>query len=60
MRIPGDPGAYSALTFSTGDHFFISRAAPDYSTTTIVDLASGTPTPGVTFPGFALDVARVR
>jgi hypothetical protein len=59
-KVPGEPGAYSGNAFMVGSDFFISQAKADYSETTLVNLSGGTPAPGVSFPGFALDVNRVR
>ncbi|GHG70668.1 MxcI [Comamonas sp. JC664] len=59
-RVGGEPGAYSGFTLSSGSSFFVSQAAADYSTTSLVDLSPGAPAAGVTFPGFVLDVARIR
>lgn len=59
-RVAGEPGAYSGFTLPAGDRFFVSQTAPDYSETTLMDLSSGTPAAGISFPGFALDIARVR
>lgn len=55
-----EPGAYSGFTASGGASFFISQSTADYSTTTLMELSSGTPKPGVSFSGFVLDVARIR
>ncbi|AKF09900.1 hypothetical protein [Sandaracinus amylolyticus] len=60
VRIAGEPGAYSGFTVVDGTRFFVSQTEADYSETTLLDLSSGTPAPGITFPGFALDVARAR
>ena len=54
------PGAYSGSAFVAGSRFFISQTEPDYSSTTLVDLSGDTAAPGVSFPGFTLDVAQVR
>jgi hypothetical protein len=53
-------GAYSGIAATVDAEFLITEAAADYSTTTLNALSSGTPRPGVTFAGFALDVARLR
>jgi hypothetical protein len=53
-------GAYSGITATVDAEFLITQAAADYSTSTLNALSSGTPKPGVTFGGFALDVARLR
>ncbi|MCE9669872.1 MxcI [Myxococcus stipitatus] len=59
-RVPGEPGAYNSFTITAGSDFFISQSASDYSTSTLMELSSGTPKSGVSFPGFVLDVARIR
>jgi hypothetical protein len=53
-------GAYSGTAFTAGSRLFISQSAPDYSLTTLVDVSTPTPTAGLSFPGFSLDVARIR
>jgi hypothetical protein len=53
-------GAYSGITATVDSEFLITEAAADYSTSTLNALSTGTPKPGVTFGGFALDVARLR
>ena len=53
-------GAYSGITATVDSEFLISQAAADYATSTLNALSSGTPKPGVSFAGFALDVARLR
>lgn len=59
-QAPGEPGAYSSWTLTSGSSFFVSQASSDYSLTSLVDLSSGTPEAGLSFPGFVLDVARIR
>ncbi|WP_164014403.1 MxcI [Pyxidicoccus trucidator] len=59
-RVQAEPGAYSGFAASTGESFFISQSSLDYSVSTLTELSSGTPKAGVSFPGFVLDVARVR
>ncbi len=59
-RLAGHAGAYSGFTLASGSQFFVSAAAADYSTSTLMELSSGGPRPGVSFPGFVLDVARIR
>lgn len=53
-------GAYAGVAFVMGDDFFISDEAPDYSETTLLNLGGGSPTPGVSFAGFTLDVIELR
>lgn len=60
VQIDTDPGAYSGFTLAADGRFFVSDTEADYSATTLVDLAGEEPSPGVSFPGFTLDVARVR
>ncbi|UJR86661.1 MxcI [Sandaracinus amylolyticus] len=60
VRIEGEPGAYSGFTVVDGTRFFVSQTEADYSETTLLDLSGGAPAPGITFPGFALDLARAR
>lgn len=60
VRVDLPAGAYSGTAFAAGDRLFISQSAPDYSLTSLVDVSGAAPTPGVSFPGFSLDVARVR
>lgn len=60
VEIDGEAGAYSGFTVATDDGFFVSQTAADYSETTLVDLSSGAAVSGLSFPGFALDIARVR
>lgn len=55
-----EAGAYAGVAFVVGDDFFISQTAADYSETTLVNLSGGEPAPGLSFPGFTLDVAQVR
>lgn len=59
-QAPGEPGAYSSWTLTSGASFFVSQAGADYSLSTLVDLSSGSPKAGLSFPGFVLDVARIR
>lgn len=59
-QVAGEPGAFSSQTVTAGDSLLISAAEADYSSSTLMDLSSGSPKPGVTFPGFLLDAARVR
>lgn len=59
-RVEGEPGAFSSFTFATGSDFFVNRSAADYSTSSFIELSSGTPTEGLSFPGFLLDVVEVR
>lgn len=56
----GEPGAYAGTAFVIGTDFFVSQTAADYSETTLVNLSGSTPEEGVSFPGFTLDVARIR
>jgi hypothetical protein len=60
VRVDLPAGAYSGTAFTAGSRLFISQSAPDYSLTTLVDVSAPTPTPGLSFPGFSLDVARIR
>ncbi|QSQ17553.1 MxcI [Myxococcus landrumensis] len=60
VRMQGEPGAYSAFTITSGSNFFISQSASDYSLSTLMELSTDTPKPGISFPGFVLDVARIR
>lgn len=60
VRVEGAPGAYSGFAASTGARFFVSQSAADYSVSTLMELGSGTPAAGVSFPGFVLDVARLE
>jgi hypothetical protein len=53
-------GSYSAQTVIDGNRFFISQSTPNYAQTTLVDLSSGTPQPGISFSGMVLDVERIR
>lgn len=59
-QITTEPGAYSGFNVTYGASFLLAESEPDYSSTTFIDLATGAAVPGLTFPGFALDVARVR
>ncbi|MCP3097920.1 MxcI [Myxococcus sp. K15C18031901] len=59
-RVQGDPGAYSSFTLTSGSNFFVSQSSSDYSTSTLMDLSTGAPKPTVSFPGFVLDVSRIR
>lgn len=59
-RIEQPPGAYSGSAIAFDGAFLISQAAPDYSQTTLVDLSSGAPRPGLAFAGFTLDVVPLR
>ena len=54
------PGAFSSFTVSVGTQFFVSQTTADYGRTTLTELSSGAPRPGLSFSGFALDAARVR
>ena len=58
--LPGKPGAYAGSAFALGSSFFVSQTAEDYSETTLVDLGGSAPAPGLSFPGFTLDLAQVR
>ena len=58
--LPTPAGAYSGITTTVDAEFLITQASADYGTSTLNALSSGTPKPGVTFGGFALDVARLR
>ncbi|HTU58980.1 MAG TPA: hypothetical protein VMF89_11115 [Polyangiales bacterium] len=58
--VSSESGAYSAFTAIDGNAFLISQSDEDYAKTTLVDLSAGDPKPGVSFQGFALDIARVR
>ncbi|MFY0530483.1 MxcI [Archangium gephyra] len=60
VRVQGEPGGYSGFTLASGPHFFISQTAADYSESALLELSSGTPKAGVSFPGFVMDVARIR
>ncbi|MBZ4335265.1 MxcI [Corallococcus sp. AS-1-12] len=60
VRAPGELGAYSGFTFVAGSQLLITQSAADYSTSSLVDLSGGTAQPRLTFPGFALDIARIR
>ncbi len=63
-QAPGEAGAYSGFIIGAGGGagggFFVSQTKADYSETTLVDLSGDAPKPGLSFPGFTLDVARVR
>lgn len=59
-RVELPAGAYSGTAFTAGDSLFISQSSADHSLTTLVDVSTATPTAGLSFPGFSLDVARVR
>lgn len=59
-RVEQAPGAFSSSVLAFDGAFLISHAEADYALTTLVDLASGTPTAGLSFPGFTLDIARLR
>ncbi|NPC84786.1 MxcI, partial [Pyxidicoccus fallax] len=59
-RVPGEPGPYSGFAVSDGSSFFISQGTTNYSVSTLMEMSSGTPKAGVSFPGFVLDVARIR
>src|SRR5688572_21544922 len=60
VRVELPPGAYSGTAFTAGSRLFISQSAADYALTTLVDVSAPAPTPGLSFPGFSLDVARIR
>lgn len=60
VQAPGEAGAYSGFIVGSESGFFVSQTKADYSATTLLDLSKPTPAPGLTFPGFTLDVARVR
>lgn len=57
---PSQVGAYGAFTITEGKAFFISEASQAYGKTTLLDVSTETPKPGVSFAGFLLDVARLR
>ncbi|HEY0711371.1 MAG TPA: MxcI, partial [Polyangia bacterium] len=59
-RVPGAPGPYEGNAFTSGADFFISQGSANYAETSLVNLSGGTPVPGLSFAGFALDVARIR
>lgn len=59
-RVAGTPGAYSSQAFSASEGYFITRAAADYSTSTLVNLAGDEPKDGLSLPGFVLDVAQLQ
>ncbi|NTX01702.1 MxcI [Myxococcus sp. CA040A] len=59
-RVDAAPGAYSGFTLTSGSSFFVSQSAATYSTSTLMELSSGAPKPSISFPGFVLDVARIR
>ena len=59
-RVQAEPGAYSGFTANSGASFFVSQSTADYSTSTLMELSTGTPKAGVSFSGFVLDVARIR
>lgn len=59
-QAPGEAGAYSGFIVGAGPGFFVSQTKADYSETTLVDLSGDAPKSGLSFPGFALDIARVR
>lgn len=59
--ISASTGAYSSFAVTAQEGAFVlSDTEADYSSTTLIDVAGGAPAEGLTFPGFALDVARVR
>ncbi|HEX8703785.1 MAG TPA: MxcI [Myxococcaceae bacterium] len=60
VRVQAEPGAYSGFTASSGASFFVSQSALDYSTSTLMELSTGTPQAGVSLPGFVLDVAQLQ
>ncbi|MFP2923892.1 MxcI [Pyxidicoccus sp. 3LG] len=60
VRVQSEPGAYSGFAVSAGSSFFISQSAADYSVSTLMEQSTGAPKAGVSFPGFVLDVARIR
>lgn len=60
VQVPGEPGAYSSQAFSASEGYFITRASSEYGTSTLVNLAGEEPADGLSFPGFALDVAQLR
>lgn len=59
-QITTTPGAYSSFSVAGDGFFMLAETEPDYSSTTLLDVSSGTPAPGITFPGFTLDVIRLR
>jgi hypothetical protein len=59
-RVPGAAGAYEGNAFTSGPDFFISQGTAGYEETSLVNLSGPAPAPGLSFPGFALDIARVR
>lgn len=60
VSVPGAPGAYAGNAFVSGSDIVIAQTAPDYSSTTLVNLTGAEPEPGLSFPGFTLDVAQLR
>lgn len=60
QRVPGAAGAYEGNAFTSGTDFFISQGNENYAETSLVNLSGGTPAPGLSFAGFALDVAQIR
>jgi hypothetical protein len=60
QRVAGEPGPYEGNAFTSGSDFFISQGKPGYAETTLMNLGGGPPLPGLSFAGFALDIARIR
>jgi hypothetical protein len=59
-RAPGAAGAYAGNAFTSGADFFISQGSADYAESTLVNMSGGAAVPGLSFPGFVLDVARIH
>ncbi|HTV23538.1 MAG TPA: hypothetical protein VMG12_32840, partial [Polyangiaceae bacterium] len=60
VRVEQPAGAYSGFAVTVGASLFISQTLADYSSTTLVDVSGPAPAPGLSFPGFTLDVASLR
>jgi hypothetical protein len=60
VKVAGEPGAYSGSALTFGSNFYLGRADAQYGTTTLTNMTTGTPVDGIAFPGFSLDVVRVR
>lgn len=59
-RVDEPAGAYSGFAVTVGASLYISRTEADYSSTTLLDVSGAAPAPGLTFPGFTLDIAELR
>ncbi len=59
-RVPGEPGAYVGSVFVADPDVSIPATEADYSQTTLLNVATDPPTSGLSFPGFPLDVVRLR